>query len=291
MLRLPSLGLLSAGSLAVFMLATPASALNILLSNDDGFNAPGIVALKEALVKDGHTVTIFAPSGNRSGSSTSLTFGPFEVTQVSSDVWSINSSPANTVKFGVFMLTDINRPDLVISGINSGANIGPSTVVSGTVGNVIAAIEEIDAPIPGIAFSTDLVDPDVNSQANRRHFRLVAAFAARLVKRFAKTGEVEGLTPGNALNVNYPALDPDEVKGVKLSVQGLAPNFTNDYTQIDATHWSLASAPIHVTDDVSHSDTIAFQRGYITIVPIDGDYTASRSVADTVAPFIEGIKP
>jgi 5'-nucleotidase len=195
MLRLPSLRLMSAGFITILALATPANALNILLSNDDGYNAPGIVALKDALVKDGHKVTIVAPSSNRSGSSTALTFGPFEVIKISSDVYSLDSTPANTVKFGVFILKGADRPDLIVSGINSGANIGPSTVVSGTVGNVIAGIEEIDAPIPGIAFSTNLVDPDVTSKPNQRHFCRVAAFAAKLVHRFTRTGEVKGLEP------------------------------------------------------------------------------------------------
>jgi 5'/3'-nucleotidase len=291
MLRLHSLGLLSAGSLALLLLATPANAINILLSNDDGYNAPGIVALKEALEEAGHNITVVAPSGNRSGSSVALTFGPFEVLKISKDVYSVDSTPANTVKFGAYLLTGSNRPDLVVSGINSGANIGPSTVISGTVGNVIAAIEEVDAPIPGIAFSTNLVEPDASSEANRRHFHDVAAFAAKLVSRFTRTGQVQGLLPGQALNVNYPGTAPRLVKGVKVAVQGLAPNFTNDYQKIDATHYSLASKPIHVIYDVRNSDTILFQEGYVTIVPIDGDYTASRSVTESLRPYLDTLTP
>ena len=291
MLRLPSFGLLSAGSIALLLLSTPANAVNILLSNDDGYNAPGIVALQTALEKDGHDVTIVAPSGNRSGSSAALTFGPFEVIKISDDVYSVDSTPANTVKFGVFLLKGATRPDLVISGINSGANIGPSTVISGTVGNVIAAIEEIDSPIPGIAFSTNLVESDVNSDRNRRHFAQVAAFAAKLVRRFTRTGQVKGLLPGHGLNVNYPGTSRGLVKGVKIARQGLAPNFTNDYDQIDATHYTLASKPIHVKYDVRNSDTLLFQRGYVTIVPIDGDYTASGVVTDNLSPYLQTLTP
>jgi broad specificity polyphosphatase/5'/3'-nucleotidase SurE len=91
--------------------------------------------------------------------------------------------------------------------------------------------------------------------------------------------------------VNYPALDPDEVKGVKIANQGLAPNFTNDYDKIDATHYSLASVPINVTEDVPGSDTVLFGRGFVTIVPIDGDYTASRLVKDEIAPFLDHLRP
>jgi 5'/3'-nucleotidase SurE len=280
-----------AAAAVVFMFASPAGAVNILLSNDDGYFAPGIVALKDALVADGHTVTIVAPSGNRSGSSAALTFGPFDVEQIAEDVFSVDSTPANTVKFGAWMLTGEKKPDLVVSGINSGANYGPSTVISGTVGNVIAAIEEIDEPTPGIAFSTDLVDSDVNSAANRKHFKQVAKFGANLVASLIKKGKVEGLKSGQGLNVNYPALDKGEVLGIKMAVQGLTPNFTNEYTKIDDNTYSLASQVVDVKKDVKHSDTLAFQKGYITIVPINGSYTAPKKVSEAIEPYFENLKP
>ena len=291
MMRLASLRLLAAGSLAFLAFATPANAVKILLSNDDGYNAPGIVALYDALVAAGHTVTIVAPDGNRSGSSTALTFGPFEVQQKASNIYSTGGTPANSVKFGVWLLTGANRPELVVSGINSGANIGPSTVISGTVGNAIAAIEEVDKPIPAIAFSTDLVEPGASTPANVAHFQDVAKFAAKLVQRFTWTGKVRGLEPGLALNVNYPALAPNKVKGVRLANQGLTPNFTNVYNQIDATHYSLASTPIQVTQDRKDSDTILFQKGFVTIVPIDGDYTASVHEKLHVLPYLISLRP
>lgn len=281
---------LAAAALAL-VVATPAGAVNILLSNDDGYNAPGIVALKAALEKAGHTVTIFAPSGNRSGSSTALTFGPFAVEKIESDVYSIDSTPANTVKFGAWKLRGPNRPDLILSGINSGANIGPSTVISGTVGNVIAGIEEIDQPTPGIAVSTDLVDDDVTSKANAEHFKDVAQFTADLVGKFVKDGKVVGLEPGIALNVNYPARSPDKVKGIKWAAQGLTPNFTNDYVRLDSGTYQLASEVVDVKEDVKDSDTILFQRGFITIVPINGSYTAGQTAQKDLEPFVDGLRP
>lgn len=292
MMRLASLRLLSAGSFAFLAFATPANAVKILLSNDDGYNAPGIVALYDALVAAGHTVTIVAPDGNRSGSSTALTFGPFQVLQISSNVYSVGGTPANTVKFGAWLLTGPNAPELVVSGINSGSNIGPSTVISGTVGNAIAAIEEVDNPIPAIAFSTDLIESGpADSPNNVKHFRDVAKFAAKLVHRFTWSGRVRGLEPGLALNVNYPGLAPSGVKGVRIANQGLTPNFTNVYNQIDATHYSLASTRVQVTRDVRDADTILFQNGYITIVPIDGDYTASIRDKAHILPYLLSLKP
>jgi 5'/3'-nucleotidase SurE len=281
---------LAAGAL-MLVLATPAAAVNILLSNDDGYNAPGIVALQAALEADGHTVTVVAPSGNRSGSSAALTLAPFAVEKIAENVYSVDATPASTVMFGAWLLTGENKPDLVVSGINFGANIGTATVISGTVGNVVAAIEEIDAPTPGIAFSTNPVDADPNSEANREHFKNVAAFAARLVRRLTRSGEVRGLRPGKGLNVNYPALPPAAVKGVVLAVQGLTPIFANEFVQIDEKTYAPALQGVDVQKDVADADTILFQKGYITIVPIDGDYTAPKPVQEKLEKYFQNLKP
>ena len=99
------------------------------------------------------------------------------------------------------------------------------------------------------------------------------------------------LEPGLALNVNYPGLAPNKVKGVRLANQGLAENFTNVYTKIDANHYQLASAPIHVTRDVRDPDTIQFQNGNITIVPIDGDYTADHFEKGHLFPYLIALQP
>lgn len=272
--------------------AMPAAALDILLSNDDGYSAPGIQALQAAFKAAGHKVTIVAPSGNRSGSSTALTFTPFTVQQVASDVYAVDTTPAMTVKFGVAeILTGNNRPDLVISGINNGANIGPSTVISGTVGNVVAAINQLDRPIPGIAFSTNLLDSDPSSAANRKHFKDVANFAVRVVRRLTRNDRLVGLEPGQGININYPALAPGQTKGVALARQGFAPTFSNAFMQTAPGTWISASAFLTPKKDVPRSDTILFSQGYVTMVPIDADYTAKASVVADLQRILGGIRP
>src|SRR5262249_34139975 len=160
-------------------------------------DAPGIVAMRAALKAAGHQVTVVAPDGNRSGSSTALTFGPFTVSQKASDIYALSSPPATTVLFGVTEVLE-HAPDLIVSG----ANTGPSTVISGTVGNVIAGLTQLNSSIPGIAFSTDLVEAgDANSAANRAHFEDVAKFAARLVTRMENTNSLSRLGPHVGLNV------------------------------------------------------------------------------------------
>lgn len=262
--------------------ADPAAALNILLTNDDGFDAPGIQALRTALERGNrYNVTVFAPSGNRTGASASLTFSPIRVEQIEDDVFSVDATPASTVILGVSeFLTGGNRPDLVISGTNSGANIGPSTVISGTVGATIAAITELDRPIPAIAFSADLLEPEQepDSAANRRQFRNVANFARRLVDQLASSGRVIGLAPGFALNVNYPGVAPEQIRGVRLAVQGRAPLFPPSYEEIEPNVFQSTAGPVPPARDVPGSDIIFFYRNFITIVPIDGDYTAASTL-------------
>lgn len=283
---------LALGCLVLWSGPLAASSLNILLSNDDGFDAPGIEAMQAAFKAAGHKVTVVAPAANRSGSSTALTIGLFGVEQVEADVYSVDTTPAMTVKFGAAeILTGRNKPDLVLSGINSGANIGPATVISGTVGNVIAAITQLDEPIPALAFSTDLVDPDPASEANRRHFAQVAEFAVRLVKRLTRNGRIVGIDPGEGMNVNYPPLPRNQVKGVRFAQQGFAPIFTNDFTEAAPGQWFWSPSLLEPENDVPRSDTILFERGFVTMVVIDANYTARPAAYGDVARYLDGLRP
>lgn len=254
------------------LLATPAFALNILLTNDDGYNAPGIEAMDSALRSAGFNVIRFAPSSNRSGSSTSLTFTPVKVVKIARQVYSADASPAGTVILGTTVFAP--HTDLIVSGINSGANIGPSTVVSGTVGATIAGITQLKKPIPGIAFSTDLLDSDPASAGNRRHFADVAAFGVRLIKRVTTRDAVTGIGNRQTLNVNYPALAPRQVKGVQVNVQGVSVLFPPAFVQDADGNYVSAARPVQPAHDVPGSDTLAFYDGYATVVPLNGDYTA-----------------
>lgn len=280
------------GCLVLWSGPLAASSLNILLSNDDGFDAPGIEAMQAAFKAGGHKVTVVAHAANRSGSSTALTIGLFGVEQIEADVYSVDTTPAMTVKFGFAeILTGRNKPDLVLSGINSGANIGPATVILGTVGNVIAAITQLDGPIPVLAFSTDLIDSDPTSEANRRHFAQVAEFAVRLVKRLTKNGRIVGIDPGEGMNVNYPPLPRSQVKGVRFARQGFAPIFTNDFTEAAPGQWFWSPSLLEPEKDVPRSDTILFERGFVTMVVIDGNYTARPAAYGDVARYLDGLRP
>jgi 5'/3'-nucleotidase SurE len=274
--------------------------LNILLTNDDGFDKPGIQALHRVFRQAGHHVVLAAPAKNASGSSTSLTLAKVQVSEKDRDVYAINASPATSVLLGADGFFGKNSPDLVISGINNGANLGPATPVSGTVGATVAAILILQPAVPGIAVSTNPfhsseLSAEKNTENDLQHLANVSNFLLALVGKI-QSQHCDGsplLPPGVALNINYPPLPRDKIKGVKLLSQGKAPLFNLGYarSEKDPSIYLPQFAALPPNRDQSDGDTGAFYDGYITIVPIDGDYSADKSVSDNLAPGLQGLSP
>lgn len=169
--------------------------LDILLTNDDGWSKPGINAAYEALTAAGHNVTMVAPKTNQSGMSAAMPEVELHVEQPTADphIYNVNSSPANAMDVGVLAILD-ERPDLVVSGINSGANTGAFIGMSGTVGATVAARALYG--IPGIAISLE------QSSSNKADY----LDAARLLVDVIDQG-IDIIEDGTILNVNYPELD------------------------------------------------------------------------------------
>jgi 5'/3'-nucleotidase SurE len=182
-------------------------------------------------------------------------------------------------------------PDLVVSGTNDGANLGPVTVFSGTVGATIASIA---ASVPAIALSTDPPTEDPEDPAYATHFGQVADFAVELIGRLQANADAKGLLPERtALNVNYPPLPPEEIAGIKMAVQGQASNFSLAYEKIIddppvALFVPALGPPAPGQEEVKDADSPFFAQGFLTIVPIDGDYTASRPALPFVKNSIFG---
>ncbi|MGH6643769.1 MAG: 5'/3'-nucleotidase SurE, partial [Bradyrhizobium sp.] len=164
------------------------SGMHILVSNDDGYLAPGLAALVEAMRPFGE-ITVVAPEQNSSGASNSLTLQrPLTVSRAANGITYINGTPSDCVHIALTGLLD-RRPDLIVSGINNGQNMGDDTIYSGTVA---AAMEGYLFGIPAIAFS--LVDKGY------AHLDSAAAMAAEVVRRYVAR-PLEGLF---LLNVNIP---------------------------------------------------------------------------------------
>ncbi len=166
--------------------------MKILISNDDGFQAPGIVALHDAL-KDVAEVEVVAPEHNNSAKSNALTLAaPLYVHKAHNGFRYVTGTPADCVHIALKGLLDY-RPDLVVSGINNGANMGDDTIYSGTVG---AAMEAYLFGIPAIAFS--------QIEKGWAHVDAAARAARRLVEQIERDRMLGG--PAFLLNVNVPNL-------------------------------------------------------------------------------------
>ncbi|HVL37276.1 MAG TPA: 5'/3'-nucleotidase SurE [Burkholderiales bacterium] len=178
--------------------------MKILVSNDDGYFAPGITLLAEALRQLGE-VTVVAPERDRSGSSNSLTLDrPLTVRQAANGFFSVNGTPTDCVHIAVTGLLDF-RPDIIVSGINLGANMGDDTIYSGTVA---AASEGFLLGIPSVAVS-------LTSKAGE-HFESAIGVALQIVERFRRDPFGDAVL----LNVNVPDVEPSRLRGIEVTRLG-----------------------------------------------------------------------
>ncbi|MFQ6673678.1 MAG: 5'/3'-nucleotidase SurE [Fidelibacterota bacterium] len=180
----------------------------ILITNDDGVYSRGIFALHQAIADFGQTIVV-APETEKSAVGHAITISdPIKVRDVDRgngfSGYAVGGTPADCVKLGVKALLK-DRPDIIVSGINRGANVGMSILYSGTVS---AATEGVLLGIPSMAVSLDAwVDP-------------VYTYAAKVARRFTEIVLKRGLPPGTALNVNVPGIPENEIRGIRLTRQG-----------------------------------------------------------------------
>ncbi|MBD2254920.1 5'/3'-nucleotidase SurE [Nostoc parmelioides] len=186
--------------------------MKLLISNDDGISALGIRTLANALAEAGHDVTVVCPDRERSATGHGLTLHqPIRAEIVESifhpaiKAWACDGTPSDCVKLALWALLD-SPPDLVLSGINQGANLGTEILYSGTVS---AAMEGMIEGIPSIAFS-------LTSHISR-NFQPAAKFATILVEQLA----AKPIPDLMLLNVNIPPVEWEEITGVKLTRQGV----------------------------------------------------------------------
>lgn len=250
--------------------------MNILISNDDGVFAPGIQALAKALKPLGRVV-IVAPESERSGFSSALTLDrPLRPIQIAPDVWAINGTPADCVYLSMNGMFDFEF-DLVVSGINSGANLGDDVLYSGTVG---AAFEGRLMKQPAIAVS--LAGSNVRSYEQPEDY----AQAAQWVHDFIADG-LPQLPPRHIFNINIP--DIPCIKGAQITYQGQRIQSKPITTQVDPRGrqvlW-IGLAGEAVTDPKKscidiQSDFFAVAHGYVSITPIQMDAT-NYSILETL---------
>jgi len=241
--------------------------MKILVTNDDGIFAPGILALAEALAELGE-VTVVAPDRERSAVGHALTLhAPLRATQVAPNRFAVDGTPTDCVNLGIHGLL-AERPDLVVSGINRGGNLGDDITYSGTVA---AALEATLMGIP--AFAVSLV-----TEGEGTHYRAAAAIAVRLARAIAS----RGLPRDTFLNVNVPDLPPEVLQPPLITTQGKREYDGMIVDKVDprgrSYYWiGTVDLKFH---DLAGSDYAAVHRGHISITPLHLDLTNYQSLAE-----------
>ncbi|MFC0407714.1 5'/3'-nucleotidase SurE [Roseomonas elaeocarpi] len=246
-----------------------AAPLKIMLTNDDGYESPGLAAVRQHLLDAGYDVTVVAPSEGQSGVGTALARGAFTVTEYEAG-YHVGTTPSTTVYTGLdALLTGDNTPDLIVSGTNLGANVGEQAVSSGTVSAAVAAIFNYD--IPAIAVSTGT---DSTGAVPAGLYDTSAEFVTQLIADLQATEGADGrlLPDGTGLNINVPV--GATIDNYAFTVLDAA---TNSSFRIGAgaTDGQLAfSLGGAVSTDNPYSEGNAFNNGQITVTSIDGNYAS-----------------
>ncbi|MBD1999531.1 5'/3'-nucleotidase SurE [Oculatella sp. FACHB-28] len=267
--------------------------MNLLISNDDGIFAQGIRTLANTLAAAGHQVTVVCPDRERSATGHGLTIhDPIRVEAIDSifhptvRAWACSGTPSDCVKLALGGLMD-SPPEIVLSGINHGSNLGTDVLYSGTVS---AAMEGLIEGIPSIAFSL--------ASSSTQDFQPAANFAQTLVDRISR----QPLPSAMLLNVNIPAVRQQDIIGVALTRQGIRRYFDTFEKRIDPrgkTYYWLAgelieeiSEPDQITTmagvpdlnlewaNQTMTDVQAIRQNYITVTPLQYNLTCKLGLAN-----------
>ncbi len=245
--------------------------MRILLSNDDGYRAPGLLCLWRTLSKRWE-VTVAAPDRDRSGASNSLTLrNPLRAERRENGFIVIEGTPTDCVHLALTGLLD-QDPDLVVSGINAGGNLGDDVLYSGTVA---AALEGRHLGLPAIAVSLVGRDPS--------RYETAAAVVERLLGALAHGS----IPPGTVLNVNVPDLPLERIEGVRVTRLGHRHRSRPAVPGRDATgeriYWFGEAGSAR--DNAPDTDFHAVDEGFVSVTPIHADLTRHRAL-DTISSWI-----
>ncbi len=240
--------------------------MDILISNDDGYLAPGIICLARELAKIARKVTTVAPDRNRSAASSSLTLdNPIRVSKISDDVYAVFGTPTDAVHLGLTGILD-HEPDIVVAGINTCANLGDDVIYSGTVA---AAIEGRFLGLPAVAVSL--------AGSECKHYETAAVVTRRIVEQL----KTHPLPVNTILNINVPDLPLDQIKGMKTTRLGnrhkAEPSVQSTDPRGKEIYW--IGPPGAEQDAGEGTDFYAISQGYVSITPVDVDLTQHDAIA------------
>lgn len=251
--------------------------MRILVSNDDGVDAPGIKMLASVLRDAGHEVTVFAPDRDRSGASNSLTLDlPIRLKRIDHYTCSVAGTPTDCVHLALTGVLEY-EPDIVVSGINNAANLGDDVIYSGTVS---AAMEGRFLGLPAVAMSL------VTRNHEPRNFETAARAAVEIVTRL----KADPLPADTILNVNVPDLPWSEIRGFEVTRLGNRHRAEGCIAQRDPrgneVFWIGPAG--REQDSGPGTDFHAVRNGYISITPIQVDLTRYQAL-EKVASWVGGL--
>ncbi|SIN66146.1 5'-nucleotidase /3'-nucleotidase /exopolyphosphatase [Parasphingorhabdus marina DSM 22363] len=246
--------------------------MRILLTNDDGFDAPGMKVLLDIAQTLSNDLWIVAPSEEKSGAGHSLTLTrPLRIRQRGDQQYSVDGTPTDSVMMAVAKIMKDGPPDLILSGVNRGANLGEDVTYSGTVS---AAMEGALAGIPSIALSQCYARGDLGNDVP---FDAALHWGEKVLRPLIK----QRMDHRTLVNINFPAGPADDVKGVRVVSQGI-----RDYGRLQIVsnrdprgfeyHWfglgPMVETPAHSTDLEATAD------GYVSVTPLHLDLTHYESM-------------
>ena len=248
----------------------------ILLTNDDGINAPGMKVLQRIARSLSNDVWVVAPEGEHSGASHSLTLtAPLRLRKISAKKFAVEGTPTDCVMMAMNQVMADNPPDLLLSGVNRGANMGEDVTYSGTIA---AAMEGTLVGVPSIALS--------QSFANRKvmHWPTAEQHASNIIRRLVAIGWSRDVL----MNVNFPDCLPGDVKGVEVVRQGRRDfSALNIEQRIDARerpYYWIGFRPIQGQPEEG-TDIRATEEGRIAITPLHLDLTENKALKQLKAAF------
>lgn len=234
--------------------------IRILVSNDDGINSEGLDALVVALKELGEVIVV-APDRDQSASSHSLSLHrPLRMDRIANNVYTVDGTPTDCINLAVNGILRNDKPDLIVSGINKGANLGDDITYSGTVS---AAIEGTLLKIPSVAVSLDA--------RKDFHFETAAGYSVSISEYVLSNGLPEGIL----LNVNIPNISKDTVRGLKITKQGKRIYDEPVVEKVDPRgkqYFWIGGDELDY-EDIDESDIVSVNEGYVSVTPIKLDLT------------------
>ncbi|HLE11147.1 MAG: 5'/3'-nucleotidase SurE [Bdellovibrionales bacterium RIFOXYD12_FULL_39_22] len=251
--------------------------MKILLTNDDGVNARGIRVLKEKLSQIAE-VKIVAPDSERSVCGHGLTLrGPLFISEVEQNIWGCSGYPADCVYWALTTLYNGQPPDLVISGINRGANLGQDTYYSGTVAG---AREATFHGVRAVALSTSMLRSQIHNYSHHLHYEVAADYMLSLIEK----GVCEEITTNHFLNINVPNCERTQIQGVELATVGFRKYSNSVSTRVGPSEQSYfwITGQLLGDEQIPQSDCVTIENNKISVslinvIPKSSDNTTGLS--------------